>query len=73
MLLEATTDNLYDPIVALYEGLFGGERSITLRLSVRENADLFLLQDFLSLAEDGQRDFGASIELEVIDDARLLQ
>ncbi|WP_303237671.1 hypothetical protein [uncultured Bilophila sp.] len=73
MLLEVTTDNLYDPVVALYEGLFEGERDVTVRLTVKEGFNPFLLQDFLSLVEDGGNDFGASVDLEVIDDARILQ
>lgn len=73
MLLEATTDNLYDPIVALYQSLLCGERAFTLRLTIKADANFFLLQDFLALVEDGEKDFGASIDLEVIDDAHVLQ
>lgn len=73
MLLEATTDNLYDPIVALYESLFHGERALTLRLTIKAETNFSLLQDFLALVEDGEKDFEASIALEVIDDAHVLQ
>ena len=35
MLLNVSTDNLYDPIIALYEALFRGEREHTLRITLR--------------------------------------
>lgn len=71
--LQVSTDNLYDPVVRFYEALFDGEKAVSLRLTVNEGMNPGLLSDFLSLVEDGEKDFGASVELEVIDHARLLQ
>ena len=43
MLLNVSTDNLYDPIIALYEALFRGEREHTLRITLREDFNPVLL------------------------------
>lgn len=73
MLLEASTDNLYDPVVELYHRLFHGERECRLRLTIKEGFDPRRLTDFLALVEEGGRDFDANIDLEVLDEARVLQ
>ena len=54
MLLNVSTDNLYDPIIALYEALFRGEREHTLRITLREDFNPVLLDDFLSLVQEGE-------------------
>ena len=69
MLLNVSTDNLYDPIIALYEALFRGEREHTLR----EDFNPVLLDDFLSLVQEGEKDFSATFAVEVIDEANVLQ
>lgn len=71
--LAVSTDNLYDPVIELYEALFAGEREIRLRLTLTETMNPALLDDFLSLVADGKRDFGAAVDVEVIDHACLLQ
>lgn len=71
--LQVSTDNLYDPVVCFYEALFDGEKAVSLRLTVNEGMNPGLLSDFLSLVADGEMDFGATVELGVIDHARLLQ
>ena len=73
MLLNVSTDNLYDPIIALYEALFRGEREHTLRITLRKVFDPALLDDFLSLVQEGEKDFSATFTIEVIDEANLLQ
>lgn len=73
MLLNVSTDNLYDPVIALYEALFRGEREHTLRITLCEVFDPALLDDFLSLVQEGEKDFSATFTIEVIDEANLLQ
>ena len=73
MLLNVSTDNLYDPISALYEALFRGEREHTLRITLREDFNPVLLDDFLSLVQEGEKDFSATFAVEVIDEANVLQ
>ena len=73
MLLNVSTDNLYDPIIALYEALFRGEREHTLRITLREDFNPVLLDDFLSLVQEGEKDFSATFAVEVIDEAIVLQ
>ena len=73
MLLNVSTVNLYDPIIALYEALFRGEREHTLRITLREDFNPVLLDDFLSLVQEGEKDFSATFAVEVIDEANVLQ
>ena len=73
MLLNVSTANLYDPIIALYEALFRGEREHTLRITLREDFNPVLLDDFLSLVQEGEKDFSATFAVEVIDEANVLQ
>ena len=73
MLLHVSTDNLYDPNIAMYEALFRGEREHTLRITLREDFNPVLLDDFLSLVQEGEKDFSATFAVEVIDEANVLQ
>lgn len=71
MQLRGTTDQLYDLIVQLYNAVFDGTKTFTIQLEVLPTANKFLLNDFISLAQDAINDFGVQIEFEVTEDAAL--
>ena len=73
MLLNVSTDNLYDPMIDLIRALCRGDREHTLRITLREDFDPVLLDDFLSLVQEGEKDFSATFAVEVIDEANVLQ
>ena len=57
----------------MYEALFRGEREHTLRITLREDFNPVLLDDFLALVQEGEKDFSATLAVEVMDEANVLQ
>lgn len=64
-IISGTDKQLYDMIIMLHDDIFKhNETDFLIKITLAKDADLSLLQDFVSLAQDLQNDWNGEINIE---------
>ena len=64
-IISGTDKQLYDMIIKLHDDIFKhNQTDFLIKIMLTKDADLSLLQDFVSLAQDLQNDWNEEIKIE---------